>query len=83
MFGPSSRLRKRRAAQGRACGGASADDSAKDPAVVNAYRDAAKLLRTRRRPSDAATFPDQLGSAAASGACTLLRRGHDGGGGRV
>ncbi|HEX2836763.1 MAG TPA: hypothetical protein VHN77_01415 [Phycisphaerales bacterium] len=48
--------------------GASADDPAKDPAVVNAYRDAAKLLADAAATKDAATFPDQLGQA-------LLRRG--------
>jgi hypothetical protein len=48
--------------------GASPDEPAKDPAVVNSYRDAARLLADAAATKDADTFPDQL-------AQTLLRRG--------
>lgn len=48
--------------------GASPDEPAKDPAVINTYRDAAKLLMDAADAKDAGTFPDQL-------AQTLLRRG--------
>ncbi len=48
--------------------GASPDDPAKDPAVVNVYRDAAKLLADAAGAKDAPQFPDQW-------AQTLLRRG--------
>lgn len=48
--------------------GASADEPAKDAPVINAYRDAAKLLADAAETRDSSQFPDQLGQ-------TLLRRG--------